>query len=101
MKLKSKPLRKVVAAVGLALALILCAVVGIGLAAPDDSEAEVLTVSTLSKIIEISDLSTYRTMYNGVAQAMDEKSPDKVDYYMWPMKQLWKQASISAKYRWR
>lgn len=82
MKLKSKPLRKAVAAVGLALVLILCAVVGIGLATPNDPGAEVVTVSTLSKIIEISDLSTYRTMYNGVAQAMDEKSPDKVDYYV-------------------
>lgn len=82
MKLKSKPLHNAVAAAGLALVLILCAVVGIGLSAPDDSGAEVVTASTLSKIIEISDLSTYRTMYNGVAQAMDEKSPDKVDYYV-------------------
>lgn len=83
MQLKQKALRKPVAVI-----LLLAAVLALGiwggvrLATPKESEAEVITVSTLSKIINISDLSTYRTNYNGVAAAMDEKSPDKVAYYV-------------------
>ena len=83
MKLKAKiPPKKIVGAV-LLLVVLLCGIAGgVRLATPDDPWAEVITVSTLSKIINISELSTYRTVYNGVAKAMDEKSPDKVDYYV-------------------
>lgn len=83
MKLKAKiPPKKIVGAV-LLLVVLLCGIAGgVRLATPDDPGPEVITVSTLSKIINISELSTYRTVYNGVAKAMDEKSPDKVDYYV-------------------
>lgn len=83
MKLKRKTLHTVTVIV-----VILAMVLGIGiwgvvsLAASQDSEANVITVSTLSKIIEISDLSTYRTRYNGVVAAVNEKNPDKIDYYV-------------------
>lgn len=83
MKLKRKTVRRILpvaAVVVLALAAgIWC---GVKLTAPAESGAEVITVSTLSKILNSSDLSTYRAHYNGVAVAMDEKSPDKVDYYV-------------------
>ena len=45
-------------------------------------EAEVSTSSTLEKIIEISDLDTFTSVYNGIAAVMNEKNPDKVDYYV-------------------
>lgn len=83
MKLKRKTLHTVTVIV-----VILAMVLGIGiwggvsLAASQDSGANVITVSTLSKIIEISDLSTYRTRYNGVVAAVNEKNPDKIDYYV-------------------
>lgn len=83
MKLKRKTLHTVTVIV-----VILAMVLGIGiwggvsLAASQDSGAKVITVSTLSKIIEISDLSTYRTRYNGVVAAVNEKNPDKIDYYV-------------------
>lgn len=80
-KVKIPPKRIVGAA--LLLVVLLCGIAGgVRLATPDDPGAEVITVSTLSKIINISELSTYRTVYNGVAKSMDEKSPDKVDYYV-------------------
>ena len=80
-KVKIPPKRIVGAA--LLLVVLLCGIAGgVRLATPDDPGTEVITVSTLSKIINISELSTYRTVYNGVAKAMDEKSPDKVDYYV-------------------
>lgn len=45
-------------------------------------EAEIITKTSLEKIIEISELSTFTSTYNGVAVVMNEKKPDKVDYYV-------------------
>ena len=45
-------------------------------------EPQVLTVSTLTDMIPVSDLSTVTSTYNGVAQVMNEKNPDKLDYYV-------------------
>lgn len=80
-KIKITPKRMVSAAV-LLVVLIFGIVSCIRLMISDTSEAKILTVSTLSKIINTSEFSTYRTVYNGVAKALDEKSPDKVDYYV-------------------
>lgn len=83
MKLKRKTLHRILfVAVVLVVVLALGVWGGVRLATPRDAGAEVVTTSTLSRIIEISDLSTYRTQYNGVAKAMDEKDPDKIDYYV-------------------
>lgn len=43
---------------------------------------EVVTISTLEKIIHTSELSTYTTTYNGIATVMNEKDPEEVDYYV-------------------
>ncbi len=45
-------------------------------------EPQVLTVSTLTDMIPVSNLSTVTSTYNGVAQVMNEKNPDKLDYYV-------------------
>lgn len=45
-------------------------------------EPEVLTVSTLEKIIQVSELSTYTAVYNGIARVMAEEDPGQVDYYV-------------------
>ena len=45
-------------------------------------EPQVLTVSTLTDMIPVSDLSTVTSTYNGVAEVMNEKNPDKLDYYV-------------------
>ena len=43
---------------------------------------EIITKSTLEKIVHISNLSTFEAVYNGIAKVMNEKKPDKVDYYV-------------------
>lgn len=43
---------------------------------------EVITVSTLQEIVNVSELSTYTAVYNGIAQVMNEDKPENVDYYV-------------------
>lgn len=49
---------------------------------PKEKDAEVITVSTLEKIINVSELSTVTSVYNGVAEAKNEKKPEQIDYYV-------------------
>ena len=46
-------------------------------AAPD-----IISKATLERIINISDLSTFEAVYNGVAKVMNEKNPENIDYYV-------------------
>lgn len=46
-----------------------------------DGEQVINTESTLENVIKTSSLSTYETVYNGVAAKMDEKN-EKVQYYV-------------------
>ena len=48
----------------------------------DKPEPEVITVSTLEKIINVSELSTFTAVYNGIAEVMNEKKPKEIDYYV-------------------
>lgn len=43
---------------------------------------EVLTVVTLEKIINISELSTFTAIYNGIAEVTNKEKADQVDYYV-------------------
>lgn len=45
-------------------------------------EIDITTISTLEKIVNISELSTYTTQYNGIAQATSEADPDEIEYYV-------------------
>lgn len=47
-----------------------------------ENKEEILTVSTLEKIINISELSTFQAVYNGIAEVMNEKKSDQLDYYV-------------------
>lgn len=47
-----------------------------------EEEAEIITQSTLEKIINVSELSTYEAVYNGVAKVMNDTKPENVDYYV-------------------
>ena len=47
-----------------------------------ENKEEILTVSTLEKIIKISELSTFQAVYNGIAEVLNEEKPDKLDYYV-------------------
>jgi hypothetical protein len=46
------------------------------------NQKEIITVSFLNKIINISDLNTYQAVYNGVAEVMSEEKEDEIDFYV-------------------
>ncbi len=45
-------------------------------------EPVIITSTTLKEIVEVSDLSTFTAVYNGVAKGMNPKKKDKPDYYV-------------------
>ncbi len=45
-------------------------------------DKEVITVSTLEKIIHVSELSAFTEVYNGIAQVMNKEKPEEIDYYV-------------------
>ncbi len=47
-----------------------------------EKEPEIITSANLKKIVEVSELSTYECVYNGIAIVNNEKNPDKIDYYV-------------------
>lgn len=63
------------------IAAITCILLGVkkGL---EKTEPKIISKSTLEKIINVSDLSTFEAIYNGVAKVMNEEEPEKVDYYV-------------------
>lgn len=69
-----------------AAAVVIVILIGLAFGLPmiqrEDTEPEVITVSTLQEIVNVSELSTYTAVYNGIAQVMDEKDPEDIDYYV-------------------
>lgn len=65
-------------------AVVLCVVLFIFFSSSNnkEKEPEVITVATLEKIINVSELSTFTAVYNGIATVNNEKKPEKVDYYV-------------------
>ena len=70
----------IIAGVLLAVVIVLFALFQVG--GTKDHEAEVTVVSTWERIINVSDLSTFTAVYNGIAEVPNERNPDKVDYYV-------------------
>ena len=46
------------------------------------SEPEIISKAALEKIINVSDLSTFEAVYNGIARVASEDDPEEVDYYV-------------------
>lgn len=66
-------------------AMILLAAVGLAFGFFGHSrkaEPEIISKSTLEKILNVSDLSTFEAVYNGVAKVMNEENSQNVDYYV-------------------
>jgi len=78
--MKKKILPIVIGAVALVLVLVIVLVVVVKLG--KENKKEIISSATLKEIIEISELSTFETFYNGVAQVMNEKNTDEIDYYV-------------------
>lgn len=81
-KLSKTKIKIIAGAVGVL--LIAFAAIGIYRAAvkEDEKEPVIITASILQKTVDISELDTYKAVYNGIATVMNEKKPEKVDYYV-------------------
>lgn len=79
----SRPLFYLITGIALVV-LIFClgAYFAVSSAKKQAEEAEIFTVSTLQKVINTSELSTYTAVYNGIAQVMNENNPEETDYYV-------------------
>lgn len=70
---------------GLGIVAIILVVIAAGVFVFRDSnkpEPEIITQSTLEKIINVSDLSTFEAVYNGIAKVANEENPEEIDYYV-------------------
>lgn len=47
-----------------------------------EKDIQVITASTLKKIINVSKLSTYTAVYNGIAEVKSKDNSEKTDYYV-------------------
>ena len=61
--------------------LVIAAVV-ILVAIAAEPQPQVFNKSTLERIINVSELSTFTAVYNGIARVANEKKPEKIDYYV-------------------
>ena len=77
-----KPVLKIVVPVALVLILAVVLFVYPGILTEKDDSPEVVTASTLEKIVQTSDLSTFTSVYNGIAEVHDSSNADKVLYYV-------------------
>lgn len=66
----------------IAILLIVAAAVMLRIPGKNESKPEIVTTTYLQKIIDISELSTFQAVYNGIAKVMNEKKPEKVDFYV-------------------
>ena len=48
----------------------------------EEPQPQVFNKSTLERIINVSELSTFTAVYNGIARVANEKKPEKIDYYV-------------------
>lgn len=78
--MKKKMIAMIIGAVAILLLVIVLVVVVVNLGKED--KKEIISSATLKEIIEISELSTFEAVYNGVAQVMNEKKEDEIDYYV-------------------
>ncbi len=68
--------------IGIVVIVFVCIIIVILSKLSKENEPEIITTSTIEKIINVSNLSTFEAVYNGVAQVMNEKNIEDVDYYV-------------------
>lgn len=47
-----------------------------------ESKEEVISISTLEQIINVSELSTFQAVYNGIASVVNEVKQEEIDFYV-------------------
>ncbi len=63
--------------------VIVVAVLIVMIVNPYRPQAEILSTSTLERIIDVSELSTFEAVYIGVATVMNEDKPENIDYHVY------------------
>lgn len=83
-KIKGKLNKKIIILVSLVLAvvIVLGTVFAVSLVNDKPSEPEIISTANLKKIIEVSELSTYECIYNGIVTVHNTKKPEKIDYHV-------------------
>ena len=65
------------------LILIILAAVTIGiLRNGKKEEPEIISLTALEKMVDVSDMSTFEAIYNGIAEVENAENPDQIDYYV-------------------
>lgn len=77
----AKPKVLVIAAVVILVAIAAVAVL-LQTSGREEPQPQVFNKSTLERIINVSELSTFTAVYNGIARVANEKKPEKIDYYV-------------------
>ena len=81
-KIKNMKMGFIIPLILLIVLVVLGGIFGSSLLLEPKNEAEVITTSKLEKIIDISELNTFQAVYNGIAKVMNDKKPEKLDYYV-------------------
>lgn len=75
--------QKVKYIIGFSIVLVAAIIISLTVSiASKKSKPEIISKSTLEKIINVSELSTFEAVYNGIAESTDENEPEKVNYYV-------------------
>jgi len=45
-------------------------------------EPEIISLTALEKMVDVSDMSTFEAIYNGIAEVENAEDPDQIDYYV-------------------
>lgn len=79
---KAKNARILLALAAAILVIVAAVLVIVKISAPETNPPEIVTISTLEKIINVSELSTFTAVYNGIAEVANEEKPEEIDYYV-------------------
>lgn len=80
-KLLQKKIKLILGLIAIAVIIILGIVIALYVS-NRNKEPEIITSASLEKVINVSELSTFEAVYDGIAVVMNEKNPEDVDYYV-------------------
>ena len=80
--LKKKTSMLLIGAIGVAIVLVIIGTLLFSGMTKNQKSKEIITKATLEKIINVSELSTFEAVYNGIVQVMSKEEPTQTDYYV-------------------
>jgi len=82
LKINTSKKKTILFVIVLAVALANAAIVLFRMGRDKEENTQIITVSTLEKIIKVSELSTFTAVYNGIAEVKNDKNPEETDYFV-------------------